>query len=392
MPPTAEELIARADGLMPYLKAQAEAAERNRRISDETARRLIDAGFFNIVMPKRFGGYGLRHGDLWRVARQIGRACASTGWILGLMGISPWIVGLFEARAQEEVFASGNPIVPVMTGGAGRNLKAVARPEGFEVSGCWRYGSGVDLCSWAIAMAPVDAATSVDVRLFLLPRQSLAVDEESWKVLGMRGTGSKDVHVERAFVPLHRSISWTDAQNGIAPGTPLHQDPMYSMPLNPLFAMSVVAPVVGAGFGALDLVSEILAARAKVGNGAAPKHETYAQIQLGQARAAADMAFSLLIADADEMYDVVATGAAFSMADRARYRAHCSQIAGTMLAAAEAAYRLAGGGLLPAGTALERSFRDIHAMTTHFLIQPDLSAEIYGRILLGLDVPDGARL
>lgn len=393
--PTEAELVARAQALVPMLRDLAVATEANRRISDEVARTLIEAGFFNIVMPAAAGGYAMRHSALWKVARHIGRGCASTGWILGLIGISPWIVGLFTQRAQQEVFGGGNPIVPVMTGGVGRSLQVTQVGDDYEVSGTWHYGTGIDLCEWAIVMAPLasaDPAGRPDSRLFIVPKHEFDIDHTSWNVLGMRGTGSKNVQLARARVPSHRSISWIAAQAGEFPGASVNNEPMYRMPLNAVFAMSVVAPIVGAASGAVDHAVNLLRGRFRQGTSREQKAESFSQIEVGQSVATVEMAFALLLSDADEMYDVVAAGRPFSIEERARYRAHCSLMSRTVLQAVDRLAALAGGSLIQSGSALERSFRDLHAMTTHFLVQPDVTGEIYGRALLGLELPENARI
>ena len=94
------------------------------------------------------------------------------------------------------------------------------------------------------------------------------------------------------------------------------------------------------------------------------------------------------------LYDSAArlyAGAA-SLEDRARLRIGTALAARTALAAADRAIAAVGGSLLPQGGPLERGFRDIHAMASHFLLQLDPSAEAYGRLLLDLPAPAGARL
>jgi hypothetical protein len=51
-----------------------------------------------------------------------------------------------------------------------------------------------------------------------------------------------------------------------------------------------------------------------------------------------------------------------------------------------------GGSVLPTGTRIERLFRDVHAMSSHMLLQPDAIGESYGRLLLGLPLPPTARI
>ena len=45
-----------------------------------------------------------------------------------------------------------------------------------------------------------------EVRHFLLPRSDDEIVEDSWHVMGLSGTGSKDVRVTDAFVPEYRTL------------------------------------------------------------------------------------------------------------------------------------------------------------------------------------------
>jgi 3-hydroxy-9,10-secoandrosta-1,3,5(10)-triene-9,17-dione monooxygenase len=64
----------------------------------------------------------------------------------------------------------------------------------------------------------------------------------------------------------------------------------------------------------------------------------------------------------------------------------------TALQACQRLFSSLGGSLLPAGTRIERQFRDLHAMCSHFLLQPEAIGEAYGRLMLGLELPPNARL
>ncbi len=59
--------------------------------------------------------------------------------------------------------------------------------------------------------------------------------------------------------------------------------------------------------------------------------------------------------------------------------------------AADDLARNLGGSLMPLGP-VERYFRGIHSMASHVLMQINPLAELYGRALLGLELPAGARI
>jgi len=52
-----EQLVASARDLIPVLRERAPAAEKNRRVVDETQQAFIEAGFYRIFQPRRYGGY-----------------------------------------------------------------------------------------------------------------------------------------------------------------------------------------------------------------------------------------------------------------------------------------------------------------------------------------------
>jgi len=53
------EIVGRIRALAPNFAKRADAAEKGRRMPMESAREMLDAGIARILMPERFGGYGL---------------------------------------------------------------------------------------------------------------------------------------------------------------------------------------------------------------------------------------------------------------------------------------------------------------------------------------------
>lgn len=56
-------------------------------------------------------------------------------------------------------------------------------------------------CSGAVLGGEED----LGIRVFLVPRSDVRIDDDSWRVVGLAGTGSKDVDVAGAVVPAHRT-------------------------------------------------------------------------------------------------------------------------------------------------------------------------------------------
>lgn len=391
--PTEDELVAGAKSLAPLLRKMGPIHDEDRRISAEVGAALRDIGLFRIVQSVENGGYGMRPSVLWKAAREITRIDPATGWVLSLTGLHPWLVGMFPPQAQDDVFDHGkkDALVMALTGNVGRGVEVQARPDGFELSGKWTYASGVDIADWAAVLVECRTGAVKEQLLLLVPQGDFRIDHESWKTFGMRGTGSKDVYLDHAFVPSHRAVRWSDIGQNRAPGKARNGGPMYEIPHTSMFVMSVAAAVVGAATGMLDLYREAIKVRMPAGLQTAQTEDRFSLAELGKAASQIEGAFKLLMFDVDEMYDQASSGRAFSEEQRTRYRADGAMISDLALHATDALARSLGGSLLPDGP-IERCFRDVHSMASHFLMQINPAAELLGRSLAGVPLPPNARI
>jgi 3-hydroxy-9,10-secoandrosta-1,3,5(10)-triene-9,17-dione monooxygenase len=373
--------------MIPLLRQRAKDADRKGHLAPETIRELRHAGFFRILQPPRFGGYGMRPSTLWEVTRHLGRGCGSTAFIVSLLGVHAWIVGMFEPEAQAEVFHDGADVIACnLSIGVRRRNETVRAPGGYVVSGKWSYASGIDFADWVIAAIKVPTESGgFEERIALVPARDFAIDFDSWDVLGARGTGSKDVTLHDVFVPQYRTIAWEDVQSGAYPGAVVNDGPLYRLSAGSLFVLSSAAPVVAVGCATVDyFIDEVKRRLASATNGRQAKQQ-WVQIELGSCASQVHMAQSLLLHDADEVYDWAVAGEELSVEIQARHRADAAVLSRSALSAAERLFCALGGSLLRSGNSIERAFRDIHAMSSHWRVQPEPACELYGRVLLGLD-------
>ena len=91
---TLEEVVDRANGLAPALRNRAAAAEKARRIPDNTIADMMDAGIFRILQPKRVGGYEFDYGPAqFAVGKALGQGCGSSAWVGVLIACHNWLLG-----------------------------------------------------------------------------------------------------------------------------------------------------------------------------------------------------------------------------------------------------------------------------------------------------------
>ncbi len=385
----------KAAQLAPWLREQAARIEASNKIPDDVAERLVDADLFRMTQPARFGGLGLAPAEVWETVFEVAKGCSSCAWLVGLVAANVLMVAKFSERAQQDVFLCGKPaIVPMLTGGVGRNVVANSAEGGVMLSGEWRYASGVDIASWVglLVSLPVAGNGEQEQHIVLVPRESFDVDHDSWNVLGMRGTGSKNIALRSTFVPQHRWMKWSWLQQGQRHPECPNDDLIYDYPLNPAFAMSVAAPTLGVASAVAEEFRTLIKGRINAGTQLQQAQDRVAQIQVASGEATMAIMRRSLVDDASLLIASIKAGGAPSLDDRGAVRMRIAVATRLALVEAQRMFAALGGSILPSGTRAERLFRDIHAMSSHLLLQPDLVGETYGRLLLGLDLPPGARL
>src|ERR1700740_1763653 len=101
-PPRFEELLARAEALIPVLRERAPRAEQLRRLPDETSADLHSSGLFRILQPARVGGSELPYRALYELTAVIGQGCGSTAWVVAHLAAPHWLPGIWSPQAHDE--------------------------------------------------------------------------------------------------------------------------------------------------------------------------------------------------------------------------------------------------------------------------------------------------
>lgn len=391
---TAERVLQDTAALVPWLIDQAARVEEARRIPDDVAGRLFDTGLFRLMKPSLFGGLGVSPRFAWAATFNIARGCSSCAWLAGLTSANIMMLGKFSAQAQGEVFAANvSPVVPMLTGGVGQDIQVEAAEGGVVLSGRWRYASGVDISDWLGLLVNLPGSGNTPTpHILLVPQREFQVDHQSWRVMGMRGTGSKNIALAHAFVPAHRFMSWADLQAGRKHPTSPNIEPCFDFPLNTAFAMSVLAPTLGVASACGEECAKIIRGRISSGNQQAQINDKLAHVEVGNAAATMSLLRNFLTSETTAIESSIARSRVLSPEERGLSRAKVAIASRQALNCAQRLFAAVGGSILPEGTRVERLFRDIHAMSTHFLLQPEPISEAYGRLLLGLELAPGTRL
>ncbi|MBW4818886.1 hydroxylase, partial [Rhodococcus qingshengii] len=127
---------------------------------------------------------------------------------------------------------------------------------GYILNGRWSFSSGTDHCDWIMIGAMVGDESGKPlmppkILHVLLPRSDYDIDQDSWNVVGLRGTGSKDLIVKDAFLPTYRTIDAGKVFDGTAWKEAGRTETLYKFPFSCIFPLGITSSLIGIAEGAL---------------------------------------------------------------------------------------------------------------------------------------------
>jgi 3-hydroxy-9,10-secoandrosta-1,3,5(10)-triene-9,17-dione monooxygenase len=385
--PEPATLIARARAMIPALKARAAQGEADRKIPDETIRDFQEAGFFDILKPKHWGGFEMEPQVFYEVQMAIAEGCMSSAWVLGVVGVHPLQLGLFPLQAQEDVW-SKDPSTLVSS-----SYQPVGKVEkadgGFYLSGQWAFSSGCQHCDWVFVGALVfgPEGTPPEYRTFLVPRSDYQI-VDTWNTFGLKATGSHDVKIERAFVPEHRTHKAMDGFLCRNPGQEVNDGDIFKLPWAAVFTRAVSTASIGALQDVLNSFLEIAKTRVSTNTGMATKGDPFALSAAANATAEIASMKATLFKVFDDMMAVVRSGNDVAKEDRVFYKYQASRVARRCADIADELLLLAGARGIFNDNPMVRPWLDLKAGRAHIANNQNLAGLTLGGSFLGAPVMD----
>ena len=378
-------MIARAKALIPRLRDRASRTEELRRLPPETERDLHDTGLFRIVQPKRVGGSEFDYVALVDCADAIGQADASVAWNFANLASHHWMLGMFDRRAQDLVWNKDADalIASSFIFPAGRARKV---DGGYVLRGSWPFSSGVESSEWNMLASVVssdDEADGIEYRIFLLNKSDYKIID-TWNATGLRGTGSNDVEVDDAFVAKPMTVAVNDLAGGPTPGSAANPNALYTLPVFSLFPYVLSGVALGNAQACLDDYVEIARHRASTYNRAKLADLQSTQIKIAEASAKIDAARLIMRSTCIETMADARRGHIPDIAAKTKFRRDGAYSVNLCTEAVSLLFSASGArGLFTSG-ALQRQFRDAHAINSHLAFNFDAAGTNYGRVALGL--------
>ncbi|MPS67289.1 MAG: hypothetical protein E2586_02165 [Novosphingobium sp.] len=376
-----EDPVATARTLRPLLADHADQCEKGRRIVASVMEALRNSGLFHITAPRRAGGPGHKLITHIETVAELARACPATAWAYGLLsGITGTALGL-KPSMKERLFRHGSELFCSASAPSG-TAKAV--PGGYRVSGRWGYGSGCLHADWALNGVNLDKALGAQPVLAFLDLHDPACSiEDNWHVAGMAGSGSNMIVAENLFVPEELILKPVDTPPAEVPLAMEGLEARDRWPMEPLFPLGVLAPMLGTAMAMLEHVAGAVDRRQVVGWAYVTQSASEALIgMIGRAAIEIDSAW-LHVRQAAAMLDEVAQRRVLTGYDKARIQADCGYAMELLRGAGERLMDVAGPGAFALSNPLQRFWRDLNVGTRHNALNSHLSLELYGRALTG---------
>jgi len=386
--PAYDELIARGHALVPQFAERAARCESDCRVSDEMVERFRETGLHKTLLPAAYGGYEMGFSAMLETSVAIGKVCASSAWVCGLYMVHNWFGGLFPKEAQDEMW--GRDSGAFISGSYAPIGKATVVDGGYRLSGRFPFCSGSPGAAWNLcgARLPIGPDGQPVPAFTLVPKADYKIDWDSWRTVGLAGTGSFDLIVENVFVPAHRVLRFSDAVGSTGPGTESNDNPLYRMSLLTGVAFALAMPAVGAAAGALERFVDENKVRqthgAVVLGGKRIADFQTIQRRVGEAAARIDACRLIAQHAIDVAEREVRQDRKSSMPVRLHNRRTQSFIANEAKTATDLIFDAAGGRCLQHSHPLQRAWRDVAAINHHISLNFDAVMSMYGQFAFGL--------
>ena len=366
------------DALLPVIAEHRAAADRCREPARAVYDALDQAELKRMALSANDGGLGTSLPEMLAVFEAIAYEDAAVSWVLWNAALVGLYYRYMPDALKSELVTRGVPWFAHSTIPAGS--VSVTGSEAI-VDGRWPLVSGSPGAEWLVLTcrqqahetAVLDDVGAPVTSLVAVPRAQVEI-LDTWYSSGLRGTGSHDVCVKAARVPVHRVFS-LDTPPRRASAT--DRLPMFAS-VSAIFAAQLL------GLGNAVYQATVAQARGAAVDASPPPRRCRQDFQIAVARhgAALEAASLALHASACRVWER-ANGCDPDAETTTSLYAAGFVVIDAVKQTVEALHALAGTAALYETSPLEKRVRDLSAMLRHIVAHDDMRADV-GRARLGL--------
>jgi len=381
----AEPLLERVKEIAGVIAEHAPEAERERRLARPAFEAMRDAGLYTMWVPRDLGGYEVDPVSGMKVIGAVSAIDSAAGWNLQLASAVTILMAWLPETGSKEVAEA-----PYCAGGFFPLGRAVAVDGGYRLTARCPFSSGCQQATWFICQAQVfdgdtprvdENGQPVVIWPFYKAEEGNVVD--TWRTMGMRGTGSHDIVAKGVFVPEHR----------VASPRPLTDPPeTYS---GPLYRTTVWVPVAALAAPALGIAQSAIDFVVALGRKKQPNYMTQTmgerpvvQSQIAEATAMLNASRAYLHGSLNKAHEIAIAGQLISEEQKIDVQLATTYAIRTAADAVDLVCRAAGTTAIRETAQLEKHFRDIQVITKH-AYSSTARYESVGKLLFGKETDWG---
>jgi alkylation response protein AidB-like acyl-CoA dehydrogenase len=373
-PDALPDMCQRAVQHLPRWRERAAVAVLARRLNSSTFDELFVEGWLDLLSPRAPATSSGHWPTLVESARIAARACASTGWMMAVVGSHGSIVRRLPTPCIDLLY-NDSPRQLFASASTSANSLLSFEPEGVRVDGRWRFSSGIEDATWLMLNAPCPnhPDTGHTPRFLVLIAANEVKRLNSWDSCAMVATGSHDVLTHQLLVPHDRvfALHKVFAQDPLARTC----DYIDRLSLAPYLTSSIIGPLLGCAEGAF---SAFVAAF----NGSLTKSDPLIAERVAHSAAQLNSASLLYDSLITRLHEAGVNDRALDARqllqlkrDRAYLAEQCVQIVRRLVE------RL-GASSLVASNPLQRHWHDIQAMAAHRDVAWNETMQAFGDSIL----------
>src|SRR5919108_2672805 len=229
--------------LASMIRSWADQIEAERELPRPLFEALADVGLFQLALPRSLGGVEIDLPTYVQVLEEIGKADASTGWVVNQCSIFATYAARMPRDIARKIWIDTPRSVVANTPLA--DARAVVVEGGYRVTGRQGFSTGCRNAAWVAAHAQIiengkvrlDKGEPETRYLFVPVAEAELLD--TWHVRGMRGTGTHHFAIHDVFVPEERSVLTRSAPL-------IETGPLYQITRTLVFASGDASVALGA--------------------------------------------------------------------------------------------------------------------------------------------------
>ena len=187
------QLFAQVIRALPAFVPLGREAEKRGTFTFDDLAPLADAGLLQLYRPEEYGGWQMLPSDFFRLTVKLAEASPSIAWSLMLFIKHNLMLTRYPRRIQKVLFKS-DPLLLSSSAykpGSGKRVSG-----GYEVSGDWKYVTGVNVANWVVLPVLLPSGAKLDC---FAPLADFEVVED-WDMIGMQASETHILRADKLFV------------------------------------------------------------------------------------------------------------------------------------------------------------------------------------------------